>query len=209
MTFDGRIVAICGRIIATMRAALALSGVLAIAASWSAPAITSTRDLVDAMQKQYSSTWYKTATFVQKTSTFAPDGTVSKVETWYEAMSVPGSLRIDIAPVKDGNGILFTAGKVFNFKDGKPTSSREYIHPLMLLGFDVYRLPAAEVFAQLASLKFDQAVHHIVRRGLASKPDGYCLLARSYGSGRRGIGGHGFGSSGVPQLLVLGPALGA
>jgi hypothetical protein len=145
-----------------MRTALVFSCLTALAAATHAPApaIASANDLVDAMQKQYGSSWYKTATFVQKTSTFAPDGTVSKVETWYEAMTVPGSLRIDFAPVKDGNGILFTDGKVYNFKDGKVATSRDYIHPLMVLGFDIYRLPKADVIAKLTSLKFDLSIFH-------------------------------------------------
>src|SRR5262249_23215017 len=140
----------------------ALSCLLAIVAASPAPApaIASASDLVDAMQKQYGSTWYKTATFVQKTSTYAADGSVSKVETWYEAMTVPGSLRIDVAPVKDGNGILFTDDKIYIFKDGKVTSSRDYIHPLMVLGFDVYRLPKADVIGKLTSLKFDLSSFH-------------------------------------------------
>jgi hypothetical protein len=122
-------------------------------------AIASTDDLIAAMQKQYATSWYTTATFVQKTTNIAADGT-SKVETWYEALKVPGYLRIDFTPVKDGNGILFAAGKIYQFKNGAQTSSRPYIHPLMLLGFDIYRLPAAEVVAELDSLKFDRSVFH-------------------------------------------------
>ena len=60
--------------------------------------ISNTNKLISAMQKKYGKSWYKTATFVQETN-FQPDGT-SKVETWYEAMSVPGSLRIDFTPVE-------------------------------------------------------------------------------------------------------------
>src|SRR2546430_15197000 len=69
--------------------------------------ITTTDQLVAAMQKKYAKSWYKTATFVQKTTNIDKDGN-QKVETWYEAMSLPGSLRIDFTPTKDGNGILFT-----------------------------------------------------------------------------------------------------
>ena len=75
--------------------------------------ISNTNELIAAMQKQYGKSWYKTATFVQQTTNFQPDGT-SKVETWYEAMSVPGSLRIDFTPTSAGNGILFTDGKIQN-----------------------------------------------------------------------------------------------
>jgi hypothetical protein len=70
-------------------------------------------------------------------------------------MSVPGSLRIDFTPVSGGNGILFTGGKIFVFKNGNVDTTRPFEHPLLILGFDIYRSPADEVTAKLQSLKFD------------------------------------------------------
>ena len=118
------------------------------------PKISNTEELIAAMQKKYGKSWYKTATFVQQTTNFEPDGT-SKVETWYEAMSVPGKLRIDFTPTTAGNGILFTDGQIFVFKDGKISGTRPFNHPLLILGFDIYRVPANEVTAKLQALKFD------------------------------------------------------
>jgi hypothetical protein len=109
------------------------------------------------MQKRYAKSWYKTATFVQKTTNIDKDGN-KKVETWYEALSVPGSLRIDFTPIKDGNGILLTDRKIFSFKDGKQESTRAFVHPLMILGFDIYKLPAADVIETLKDLKFDLSI---------------------------------------------------
>jgi len=119
--------------------------------------IDSTEDLVAAMQKKYSKSWYKTATFVQKTTNFEKDGS-SKVEIWYEALSVPGSLRIDFTPIKAGNGILFTNNQIYVFKDGQVETNRPYVHPLMVLGFDIYRTPQAEVMEKLKGLKFDLSI---------------------------------------------------
>ncbi len=116
--------------------------------------ISNTNELIAAMQQKYGKSWYKTATFVQETTNFQPDGS-SKVEIWYEAMSVPGSLRIDFTPVTDGNGILFTGGNIFVFRNGQVENTRAFDHPLMVLGFDIYRLPAGEVTAKLEALKFD------------------------------------------------------
>ncbi|HSE22790.1 MAG TPA: hypothetical protein VLB68_14080 [Pyrinomonadaceae bacterium] len=116
--------------------------------------ISNTEELIAAMQRKYGKSWYKTATFVQETTNIEPDGT-SKVETWYEAMQVPGSLRIDFTPTSAGNGILFTDDKIFVFKDGKVDTTRPFSHPLLILGFDIYRSPASEVTAKLQSLKFD------------------------------------------------------
>ena len=116
--------------------------------------ISNTNELIVAMQKKYGKSWYKTATFVQETTNIQADGT-SKVEIWYEAMSVPGSLRIDFTPTSGGNGILFTDGKIFVFKNGKVDSTRAFNHPLLILGFDIYRLLASEVSTKLQALKFD------------------------------------------------------
>lgn len=131
---------------------LAISLLLLPAASGAK--ISNTNELIAAMQKRYGKSWYKTATFVQETTNIQPDGT-SKVETWYEAMSVPGNLRIDFTPTKDGNGILFTDGKIFVFRNGKIETTRPFDHPLLILGFDIYRAPASEMTAKLQALKFD------------------------------------------------------
>src|SRR5512138_2255766 len=91
----------------------------------SAAKISNTNELIAAMQAKYGKSWYTTATFVQQTTNFQPDGT-SKVETWYEAMSVPGRLRIDFTPTSAGNGILFTDSKIYVFKDGKVDTTRPF-----------------------------------------------------------------------------------
>ena len=119
--------------------------------------IKTAEDLVQAMQKKYATSWYKTATFVQKTTNYDKDGK-AKVETWYEALSVPGSLRIDFTPTKDGNGILFTNSQIYIFKNGKVDSNRPYVHPLVILGFDIYRLPQTEAVEKLKGLKFDLSI---------------------------------------------------
>jgi outer membrane lipoprotein-sorting protein len=131
--------------------------ILTIAPSTFAAKITTTEDLVAAMQKKYARSWYKTATFVQKTTNYEKDGT-AKVEIWYEALSVPGSLRIDFTPTKEGNGILFTNNQIYVFKNGKVDVNRPYVHPLMVLGFDIYRMPQAEVLEKLKGLKFDLSI---------------------------------------------------
>ncbi len=119
--------------------------------------VKTSEDLIREMQKKYAKSWYKTLTFVQKTTEFHEDGT-SKVTTWYEAFSAPGKLRIDFDPVKDGNGILFANYTLYSFKDGKQANSRPFVHPLLLLGFDVYFLPIEETIAKLKDLKYDLSV---------------------------------------------------
>ncbi|HKS40278.1 MAG TPA: hypothetical protein VJX74_06655, partial [Blastocatellia bacterium] len=119
--------------------------------------IKSSEDLIRAMHDRYAKSWYKTATFVQKTTDFSPDGT-SKATIWYEAMSVPGKLRIDIDPINDGNGILFADDTVHRFQGGELKQSQPFLHPLMVLGFDVYGIAASETLAKLQKLGFDLTI---------------------------------------------------
>lgn len=140
-----------------MRSILTMVLMLTTLSVAQAAKITTTDQLVAAMQKKYAKKWYKTAAFVQKTTNINPDGT-KKVETWYEAMTLPGSLRIDFTPTKEGNGILFTNSQIYVFKNGKIDTNRPYVHPLMVLGFDVYALPQVDVIEKLKGLKFDLSI---------------------------------------------------
>lgn len=103
-----------------------------------AQSIRNGEDLLRAMHDRYASKWYQTVTFVQKSTTYKPDGTTS-AETWYEAASVPGRLRIDIGPASDGKGYLFVDGNLTVIKDNKVVASQKDVNILLVLGFDVYR----------------------------------------------------------------------
>jgi outer membrane lipoprotein-sorting protein len=132
---------------------------LAIASSVSAAKFKNGEELVSAMHKKYAKKWYKTLTFVQKNTQFAPDGTPNpKTTIWYEAISAPGKLRIDYDPLEKGDGMLAADGMQYIFKDGKLTKSQPFIHPLMVLGFDVYLQPIEKTVSQLKELKFDLSV---------------------------------------------------
>jgi outer membrane lipoprotein-sorting protein len=132
---------------------------VASTASLATQKIKSGEDVIRAMRDRYAGKWYRTMTFVQKSTTIKPDGTRDSV-TWYEAMSLPGKLRIDIEPIKAGNGILFVNDKQMNFKDGKLANTRDRIHPLMVLGFDVYELPVEQTVEKLRKLGMDLSVIH-------------------------------------------------
>jgi outer membrane lipoprotein-sorting protein len=120
----------------------------------SASKIKTSEDLIREMRDRYAKSWYKTLTFVQKTTNYEKDGT-STSEIWYEAASLPGKLRIDFVPVRNGNGFLFTDDHIHQFKDGKLEKSQPLVHPLMVLGFDVYVLPEQATIDKLKVLKFD------------------------------------------------------
>lgn len=119
--------------------------------------IKTSEELLRAMQKRYAGKWYKNVTFTQKTTEYQPDGT-GKSSIWYEAIAVPGKLRIDFDPIKDGNGILFVNDTVYDIKAGKVDKSQPLVHPLLLLGFDAYFLPIEQTMTKLKGLGFDLSV---------------------------------------------------
>ena len=116
-------------------------------------------EVITRMHDKYAGKWYKTLTFVQKTTNYKPDGT-STSEMWSEAMSVPGSLRIDFLGSKTGDGILFTNGQIFGWRDGKAGPGRPFVHPLLVLGFDVYQQPATTTIAQVKAMGIDLSQVH-------------------------------------------------
>lgn len=94
-------------------------------------------DVLRAMHDRYPS-WYQTVAFTQKSTTYKDDGT-SSAETWYEAASIPGKLRIDIGPATSGNGYVLVDGMVTIIKDNKIAATRNSANMLLVFGFDVYR----------------------------------------------------------------------
>lgn len=92
--------------------------------------------MLRAMHDRYPG-WYHTVTFTQKSTTYKPDGT-SSAETWYEALAVPGKLRIDIGPASDGKGLVLVDGAMSIVRESKVTETRHSVNMLLVLGFDVY-----------------------------------------------------------------------
>lgn len=99
--------------------------------------IRSGESLLRAMHDRYKSSWYRTLTFTQKSTTYKSDGT-STAETWYEAAMLPGKLRIDIGPAANGNGYLMVDGNVTIMQANKVAGARPLVNMLLVLGFDVY-----------------------------------------------------------------------
>jgi hypothetical protein len=107
-------------------------------------------DLVRQMHARYDGTWYRTLTFTQTTSfPGEPD------QTWYEAGTIPGKLRIDIAPLDSMTAILFIGDSTIVFKHGTRINGRRDRNLLMTLGFDVYRQPPDTTTAQLSAAGID------------------------------------------------------
>jgi len=125
----------------------------------SSQAITTAQGLVQAMHDRYAGKWYHTATFVQRNTRYLPSG-AADTSTWLEAVRVPGALRIDVEPVAERNGILFARDSQYIIGSGQLTRAIPSIHPLMVLGFDVYADPTERTLSRIKSLGFDTSKLH-------------------------------------------------
>lgn len=117
---------------------------------------TSGEQLIAAMQNRYAGRWYKTLTFVQATTTFAPDGSEQNA-IWYEAAQLPSRLRIDFEPISAGNGVLVRGDTQYVMQGGALARTIPRGNELLLLGFDVYFLDPAFTAAWLRRIGFDLA----------------------------------------------------
>src|SRR3981081_2435422 len=99
------------------------------------------------MHARYSDSWYRTLTFLQRTTQRRPDGT-EQVSTWYEAQS-GDRLRIDMGNLADGNGALYTADSLYVVRGGKVVRAIADGNPFLPLVFGVYLHPLDVTVRQL------------------------------------------------------------
>lgn len=125
----------------------------------STPRYATGEDVVEAMRARYAGKWYNTMTFQQKTSRLLPSGKWD-VQSWYEAMKLPGRLRIDFEPLSAGNGVLYARDSQIVASNGKVIQAGPGINDLLLLGFDVYANSPARTTALLRRQGFDLARVH-------------------------------------------------
>ena len=115
---------------------------------------TSGTELLQRMHDAYDGKWYKTLTFVQKTTITRPNGVVD-TSTWYEALKSPDRLRIDFGDPAKGNGALYTADSLYVVRDGKVTRMIGSGNPFLPFVAGVYDQPLETTLRQLAPYNFD------------------------------------------------------
>jgi hypothetical protein len=110
--------------------------------------------IVQSMHDRYAGKWFKTLTFVQKT-TRQKDGK-DTVQTWYESASLPGRLRIDVGNPSEGNGVLYRHDSTYQMTSGSVDKAVAGGNPLLPLLFDVYVVPVSQTIADVQNaLKID------------------------------------------------------
>lgn len=148
--------------------ALIFAGSMTFAAAFTAlatPAALSAQtppdgaELVRLMHDRYVAKWYTTLTFTQATQRRTAADTMVH-ETWYEAMKLPGRLRIDVGTPDGDPIILFARDSIFVRRGGKNLPARAGRNPLLLLGFDIYTQPIERSVSALREEGFDLSKMH-------------------------------------------------
>jgi hypothetical protein len=119
-----------------------------------AQAFTTGNQLIEAMQNRYAGRWYRSVSFVQTSTTFAPDGK-QQTANFYEAALLPSRLRVDFDPISAGNGLLVLADTQIVMQRGSVARRVAESNELLLLGFDVYFLDPKFTAEWLSRLGFD------------------------------------------------------
>jgi len=115
------------------------------------------RTVLQHMHDAYAGKWYKSLTFVQRTTTW--DSTrAPKYETWYETVAEDKGrvvLRIDRGSPTAGNGVLYTADSLWSVRGGKLAASLPQGNPFLPLIQGVYVQPVEKTVRELKSTGVD------------------------------------------------------
>ena len=135
-------------------AAAACGGSTSRPTSAPAPArLTNGTGLIAAMHARHAGTWYRSATFVQRTTQVPLQGGLERRSTWYETMQIPGRLRID-TDLQAGAGTLFANDSQYVVVNNASRRAVAGHNVLLVLGFDVYGQDPARTTEVLGSLGF-------------------------------------------------------
>jgi hypothetical protein len=134
--------------------AVLLTHVTPIAAAQQSAKPVTGEDVFRLAYERYSKTRFRTVTFVQKT-TF-PDG---RVEWWYEAESIPGKARVDVAPFDKRNTSIFRNDSAYVWRDSTSRQGAGLAATMWTL-MDMYAVPVSETVAALTKRNFDVSKLH-------------------------------------------------
>jgi hypothetical protein len=117
------------------------------------------REVVAVMHDTHADSWYNNLTFVQSTIEYQP-GAEPDTTLWWEGIKIPGELRIDIGGPRTGIGMVFRNDSLFMVQNNMVAGSGPTMHPLLILGFDVYGQPVEQTIAKLDTIGFNLDAMH-------------------------------------------------
>lgn len=130
-----------------------VAAVITVAAQSRPDTPASGRELLEHMHAAYAGKWFRTLTFVQKTTVVRPDGTVNE-QRWFESLKAPDLLRIDVAPLSNGNGTLNKPAEVIVMRAGQVANTRPEGNPFLPFVAGIYTQPVDRTIAQMTAQRY-------------------------------------------------------
>jgi outer membrane lipoprotein-sorting protein len=118
--------------------------------------ITSTDQLLDAMQTKHRGAWFKNFTFAQQTIRFKQDGSVRDTAVWNEAVQYPDFFRIDYN--ENGRFIIFRNDSSFRFENFEFQRSGVEPQEFLLFKGGLYFQPASSILQKLKKYGYDTSI---------------------------------------------------
>lgn len=107
------------------------------------------------MYAEYQDDWFDAVRIVQEVTPYDENGQAGQPITWFEWVQLPGRVRSAIGNPVSGNCEIYDRGKQYVFTDGQLARQSEAPHPVLLLGFDVYKQPVADTLTSLQEIGYD------------------------------------------------------
>lgn len=135
-----------------------LVALLAFAPAVAAAQASPGRAVLEKMNAAYAGKWYRTLTFVQKTTFFRP-GAPERSATWWESLRYTPKygvqLRIDVGDVTSGNGQLATADSQWIIRNGAVAQVRDHGNEFLPWIEGVYVQPLDQTERQVRAMGID------------------------------------------------------
>ena len=140
----------------TLRISLSLLVLLILSNRPASAQITSTAQLLDAMQTKHRDKWFKAFTFTQETIRYNADRSVRDTATWYEAIQYPDQFRIDF----DDNGrfVIFDNDSSFRYENYNFQTARLEPQEFLLFKGGMYYTPPSQVLKKLKEYGYDTSL---------------------------------------------------
>ena len=122
--------------------------------------LTTGTDVLNAMHARYADSWYERLCVRQKVVIHDQNGEPQSEEVWTELIELPGKVRSIVGEESAGRGELYVDGAFHIIRDGRVAHFVRQVHPVLLIGYDVYRQDPAETIRKLEEAGFDLAQLH-------------------------------------------------
>ena len=120
-------------------------------------AITSAADVLERIASTHPAA-PATASFTQVSTVALSSGNITQRQR--VVVQAPGRMRVDNLPLAGRTGAIYLAQRAITFARGRRVAASTERNPLLLLGFGIYRLPAAEAQAALRGMGIAASVVH-------------------------------------------------